>query len=200
MGLDMYLRASVPAPKDSPLFKVIEENLSDDHKAQLADRFPEYPNYKPSAYLSGWTFGDRKPEPLYSALALEMGITPTSDSPSMHLVEAGDGYVVQPTIFYWRKANAIHRWFVEKAQDGVDECQESVVHPELLADLMERCEEITLDHSKTDLLQTQGGFFFGPTEYDEWYFNDIERTARDLKVAVTMAAPKSTHFIYQSSW
>lgn len=23
---------------------------------------------------------------------------------------------------YWRKANAVHKWFVENVQDGVDEC------------------------------------------------------------------------------
>lgn len=200
MGLDMYLYASVPAPKDSPLFKVIEEGLTDDQRKEMLAFEPDYPNYVPSAYLSGWTFGGREPDALYSALAMEMGITPTEESPSIHLYKAGEGYKIEPTIYYWRKANAIHRWFVEKAQNGVDECQHSLVHPELLLDLIEKCEEITLDHSKTGLLQTQGGFFFGSTEYDEWYFRDIEETAKGLKAAVEIAAPKASHFVYHSSW
>lgn len=201
MGLDMYFRAVIPAPKDSVLAKVIEEHLTDEIVESL-DR-PEYEGqaYKPTAYLSGWTFGNREPDAIYSAIALETGVTPTEGSPSMYLSRDGEGgYIVQPTIFYWRKANAIHRWFVENCQGGVDECQESVVHPELLADLISKCEEITLDHSKTDLLETQGGFFFGSTDYDEWYFEDIKATAVGLKAAVEIAMPKATHFIYQSSW
>ncbi len=39
-------------------------------------------------------------------------------------------------IGYWRKANAIHKWFVDNVQDGVDECQRSDVSREQLQDLL----------------------------------------------------------------
>ena len=34
------------------------------------------------------------------------------------------------TIGYWRKANHIHKWFVDNCGDGVDECQDMRVSKE----------------------------------------------------------------------
>lgn len=204
MGLDMYLRASVPAPEGSPFHKVIEENLTENHRKEMEAYEPDYPNYVPYAYVSGWGFQEK--DALFDALSLELGFAPTEDSPAFRIKKAPNGYIIEPTIYYWRKANAIHRWFVEKVQDGVDECQPSVVHVEMLVDLVERCTKIATapedqkEYIAKDLLGTTGGFFFGSTEYDEWYFRDISETATKMKAAVEMAAPKSTHFIYQSSW
>lgn len=39
---------------------------------------------------------------------------------------------------YWRKANAIHKWFVDNIQDGEDDCGYYEVAPEYLED----CEDI----------------------------------------------------------
>ena len=43
---------------------------------------------------------------------------------------------------YWRKSNQIHNWFVKNAQDGRDECQESWVSENQLAELKGICESI----------------------------------------------------------
>lgn len=43
---------------------------------------------------------------------------------------------------YWRKANAIHRWFVDNIQDGKDECQESYVSKEDIEKLLSVCNNI----------------------------------------------------------
>lgn len=41
-------------------------------------------------------------------------------------------------IGYWRKANAIHYWFVQHTQDGVDDNgQDTWVHKEKLQDLLD---------------------------------------------------------------
>jgi hypothetical protein len=37
---------------------------------------------------------------------------------------------------YWRKANAIHNWFVENVQDGVDDCGDYGVSREQLKELL----------------------------------------------------------------
>src|SRR5437773_719696 len=80
-------------------------------------------------------------------------------------------------IGYWRKANAIHRWFVENVQDGEDKCQEALVSPGQLEQLLNLVNQVLQDHSKAaELLPTQDGFFFGSTDYDEWYFKDLEDT------------------------
>lgn len=58
---------------------------------------------------------------------------------------------------YWRKANAIHRWFVENVQGGNDDCKEYDVQVEQLKELLDVCmkvvravdgETITIDFGK----------------------------------------------------
>lgn len=98
---------------------------------------------------------------------------------------------------YWRKANAIHKWFVENCQDGVDECQETYVSRKKLAELKKLCEEV-LASKDTDKLQTQSGFFFGGTDYDEWYWADIEQTIKICEKC--LALPEEWDFSYRSSW
>ena len=43
---------------------------------------------------------------------------------------------------YWRKANAIHGWFVENCQGGRDECQETYVDRAKLVQLRDLCQSI----------------------------------------------------------
>ena len=43
---------------------------------------------------------------------------------------------------YWRKANAIHKWFIDNCQDGKDDCRKSYVSKEQLKELKELCEQV----------------------------------------------------------
>ena len=61
--------------------------------------------------------------------------------------EAEGGVYVKSTVGYWRKANAIHRWFVENLAAGVDECQEIEVSREQLTELRDTCLKV-LDNVK----------------------------------------------------
>lgn len=45
-------------------------------------------------------------------------------------------------IGYWRKANAIHNWFVENVQNGDDNCDDYYVDTDKLKELKEICEKI----------------------------------------------------------
>lgn len=104
------------------------------------------------------------------------------------------------SIGYWRKANAIHKWFVDNCQDGVDECQEAYVSKEKLQDLLDVCLQVQADPSKAaELLPTEGGFFFGGTDYDEWYIRDIQQTIEIIEKAL---ASLDDHWSisYRSSW
>jgi len=99
---------------------------------------------------------------------------------------------------YWRKANAIHRWFVENVQDGNDNCGEYFVPISKLEELLELCLAVKLNPEQADeLLPTGSGFFFGGDEYDEWYFDKIEYTIDILKEAL---ADKDSSYYYSSSW
>jgi len=42
----------------------------------------------------------------------------------------------------WRKANAVHHWFVMNVQGGVDECQPSDVSREKMQELLETCRKV----------------------------------------------------------
>jgi hypothetical protein len=117
--------------------------------------------------------------------------------------EDGD-YGAQEVIFrvaYWRKANAIHDWFVRTVQDGRDECQEAWVSREQLRELAEICKQIVADPKKAEeLLPTRSGFFFGSTEYDDWYMQDIQHTADRIDKILADPAFAKADFYYQSSW
>jgi hypothetical protein len=107
---------------------------------------------------------------------------------------------VKVEVAYWRKANAIHKYFVDNLQGGKDECQTTEVSRSELQDLLDICNEVMEDRSKAEkLLPTQGGFFFGSTEYDEYYFENIEMTINQL-TSILENAPKRWYFEYSSSW
>ena len=104
-------------------------------------------------------------------------------------------------VMYWRKANAIHNWFVQNCQDGIDECQESYVSKEQLEELADICEKV-VETKDASLLETKGGFFFGSVDYDEYYFQECERTANTLRKLLAEETPNGYggDFYYQSSW
>lgn len=43
---------------------------------------------------------------------------------------------------YWRKANHIHKWFVDNVQDGADDCKEYYVSEEKLQQLLDACQQV----------------------------------------------------------
>jgi hypothetical protein len=103
-------------------------------------------------------------------------------------------------VAYWRKANQIHNWFVEEVQNGVDDCGEYNVELEELQDLVDRCKKVLVDHALApELLPTGRGFFFGGTEYDEWYYADLENTIEQLE-PLLVELDAWTDLSYHSSW
>jgi hypothetical protein len=104
---------------------------------------------------------------------------------------------------YWRKANAIHRWFVENVQSGEDNCREYSVDVNTLKELLSLCVEVKTNHEKaSELLPTTSGYFFGDTEYNSWYFEDIDLTIEILTPICNDVSDdwRSSSYYYQSSW
>lgn len=112
---------------------------------------------------------------------------------------------VTAEVGYWRWANAIHKWFVDNVQGGVDECQSSMVELDQLRELRQ-CILNVLSTRDADqarqLLPCQSGFFFGDTDYDEIYFNDLEHTLDVIARCEKLDEDDKYNwdFYYHASW
>jgi hypothetical protein len=105
--------------------------------------------------------------------------------------------------YSWRKANQIHKWFVENIQDGEDDCGIYEVEFDKLMDLQGIVETVASNPQKwgPKLLPTRKGFFFGNTEYNQWYEEDIQITKKHLNdIERNYYAKPETRFYYSSSW
>lgn len=102
-------------------------------------------------------------------------------------------------VIYWRKVNAVHKWFVDNIQDGIDNDYEYYAPVFKLKELLDKC-ELVLEEPKTapKHLPTLNGFFFGNIEYNEDYFNGITYT-RDMLKQI-LAEDNDGRFYYQSLW
>lgn len=133
---------------------------------------------------------------------------------------------------YWRKANAVHKWFVDNIQGGNDDCgyyevssgqlkellnicklikQKSVLKKGKIANgcrfengkevpIMEDGEYIENPEVAAKYLPTQSGFFFGHTEYDQWYMENIEDTIDILTKVLKETDFDNKMVVYTSSW
>lgn len=103
-------------------------------------------------------------------------------------------YSITEDVGYWRKSNQIHKWFVDNVQGGKDDCESYDVGYEDLLKLKELCEKV-LKTKDTSLLPPQSGFFFGSTEIDEGYFEDLKYTVKMIE-----DLDPEGDYIYRSSW
>jgi hypothetical protein len=73
------------------------------------------------------------------------------------------------------------------------------VYRDKIEQLRDTCMEVLADNSKAEeLLPSASGFFFGSTEYDEYYFGDLQVTVEMLNRALEL--PEMYDLYYQSSW
>ena len=78
---------------------------------------------------------------------------------------------------YFRKVNFVYKYFEPKLED---EC--CFVTKSDLEDMIMRCDMVLENPKKAhELLPTRAGFFFGSTDYDEWYFKDVEDVRKQFK-------------------
>lgn len=102
---------------------------------------------------------------------------------------------------YWRKASAIHRWFVDNAQGGKDDCYENYVSKEQLSELAYLCAEVLKDKDKAaELLPPCSGFFFGSSDIDSYYFEQLRYTLDTIDNLLNNERLEHVEYSYQSSW
>lgn len=171
-------------------------------------------------YVKNWDF--MKPEDLHTVSVLR------NNEPVPYIQPHRVSYIVE-SVMYWRKSNQIHNWFVNNVQDGKDDCGEYHVSVDQLKELLGICKNVLEHIEKSEktkqmvevgwsdgkpmmeevevyvspeieeLLPTTDGFFFGSTEYDEYYMLDIKNTITGLE---TILSEDNTNgeFYYSSSW
>ena len=125
------------------------------------------------------------------------------DTPDITRYGQFAGITVEYPVGYWRKANAIHNYFVQTLGEGVDECQEMYVPRETLSDLRERCQDVIASSDMEQMakevgLETVSGFFFGDTDYGDWYKEDLKLTGEICDFVLALPEEYSLH--YQASW
>ncbi len=108
---------------------------------------------------------------------------------------------VEYQLAYWRKANAIHNWFVENIQEGKDECQKVDVTIDQLKKLLNVVNKVIENPELgPSLLPTKKGFFFGSYDYGECFMEDCKTTKIMIESIVNNDRFKSWSISYQSSW
>lgn len=104
-------------------------------------------------------------------------------------------------VAYWRKANAIHNWIINRTE-SVDDCTPINLYLQDLIDLRETCQQVLDAHTQDvayDLLPPASGFFFGTTDIDEWYWDNVQDTLTKLN-AILEDANEDTCYEYRASW
>lgn len=81
----------------------------------------------------GWEHASKEDKELFSSALALMGLSREMVTTSVTL---------NAQVGYWRKANAIHAWFVQHVQGGRDECQSSYVSREKLQELKSVCVKV----------------------------------------------------------
>lgn len=109
------------------------------------------------------------------------------------------GLSVGVTAIYWRKANAIHGWFVNNVQDGTDDCGEYYVSHDKLRSLYDLVKNAYVNKDPKELMPVSG-FFFGSYDIDEWYWDGLKDTLDDLERVINNPNFMDYSFYYSSSW
>ncbi|HGS8723751.1 TPA: hypothetical protein ACMUBK_002558 [Enterococcus faecalis] len=120
----------------------------------------------------------------------------------MWLYEKEQEKVEAQAIGYWRKANQIRAFFASYAPEQSDiNIEMLIVNEEMLLELKQRimlCLTERNEQTSSELLPTSQGFFFGSTEYDDWYYQDLEISLPIIEKALT--AIKDNKLVFYHEW
>lgn len=114
-------------------------------------------------------------------------------------------------VYYWRKANAIHAWFEryllrERGIQEIEDCESYVIGTKCLEELVADCKSVLaysqdkcFEEVASRYMPTQHGFFYGSTDYGEWYVDNLQETATEL-ASILLNSDEDDEFIYTAWW
>ena len=125
-------------------------------------------------------------------MGLDMYIIKTARTNSLPLSTDSD-------VAYWRKFNALHGWFVDNVQIGIDNCDAYELTHDHLDDLNAVLNEV-IRTKNPSLLAPRSGFFFGSSEADEYYWEKVNETSQMIKDLIIQTDWNEYKLFYQSCW
>ncbi len=143
-------------------------------------------------YYSGYAFQDEEKRQQYKDIIIAANGQDVAD-------EDCPMATVGITLGTWRKASAIHNWFVNTVQQGHDDCGRYLVSREDLKVLHDQCQHvINFPEEANDRLPAKEGLFFGSTNHDLSYLGTLCETVDIIEKA--LRTDDSWEFYYSSSW
>lgn len=101
-------------------------------------------------------------------------------------------------VAYWRKANQIRSWFARATH--IENCELAPVTREMLVQLRQECKAVLQHHDLAEtMLPTSRGFFFGSTDYDDYYYEVLNDTVAMLS-SVINETDWEREDVYYSEW
>lgn len=177
---------------------------------------------KANVYVSSYNWNSPEEKEVCAKILDAMNLKDflSEDSPSISVVF---------TCGYWRKANQIHKWFVDYIQGGTDDCETYSVDREMLTQLRDQCKKVlgstklvsgkvypvSLVDGEHQLIAVEGQVLEDPTIAEELlpsqggpFFGGTaydEWYCRDLERTVEIIdkcfkAPEYVYFSYRASW
>ena len=202
MGLDIYFhrvkRQFEGDPTNHEDFNNFREEVDKDSQVSLRKKFDKFleplreawdrmqtNNYWKSIYAERYFHFVEQIRPLIAGNYdwkirpfTENGVVELPKLEEMLNTEVEDYY--EPYNAYFRKVNFLFAYFQNKGK-MVDEYY-AFVDLDDVDDIISRCERVLANPElANELLPTQSGFFFGGTDYDEYYFYDVEDCLRQMK-------------------
>jgi hypothetical protein len=190
MGLDMYMNKVKKHPKHTPE-EMIKIAYNEGYLMSRED-YEDKAGIKHEA--SSKLFMDRYEPYAYKYVKHEW---------------QGEITSLQKRVAYWRKANQIFAWIEENCghvENGkIGSLRITKDHCEAL---LKDCEKAMTHKDKAlsgdtmdleMLMPTRDGFFFGDTEYDEYYFSDIEYTIQIMKEIIAETDWENETIFYEVS-
>ncbi|WP_349584130.1 hypothetical protein [Leuconostoc citreum] len=103
-------------------------------------------------------------------------------------------------LYSWRKANQIRRWFVSHFDQDADAQVRISLNEDTIEALIAEI-EIVLQKPELapQLMPTSDGFFFGSTDYDTYYFDELKDTLQYLNND-SEYDPDNEQLIYTEWW
>lgn len=208
MGLDIYghLAKKVRSSKEEPLKSISEYNIIVDEQAKK--RFHDFAvaslkrleevkdDDKAYREVYGDVFSHMADFTKYSFTYEKMLEEPKPIWFVDNFFKEFEERLYAESDVYFRKVNFVYRYFANKL---VDEC--CFADKEDIEELISRCDKVLADHSLAEeLLPTTSGCFFGSTNYDDWYFQDVEDCKQQMEKLLSKYDEDTDAIYFIMSW